>query len=157
MLPPGAPTWYSHCKDEHLLFCRAIVYDSWLTWGHALPREPELLSQLDREAEEYIRTLAMHLHQVHKQMPEWKQINECHFHVKRWFDPEAEESHWREGRAALMRYDDVSAADFMALRPKRNPLIFRQVSERFFEVYLEPKMPLFALSSSSRDRSTADP
>ena len=153
---PASAWWYSRIDQEPRLRCRAICYDSWLTWGHALPGDPALEEQLTEEIERNIRNLAVNLHQIHRQHPDYKRTDSNPFTVTQWWDPDAE-SPWNTGMAVLFRFEGLSAAQWIESKPRRNPLILRAASEQFVEAFLEPELPLFGSHPSGVHPSGAQP
>jgi len=121
--------WYS--------IYRAITFDNWLMWKHALPEEPAQRRRLTAEVFHEVQALARRIHELHTTMQEYRRLADTPFQVSRWWDPDGEEP-WRCGRRVLLRHKAFTAKQFMRYKPQRSPLKARIVSEHWMELELTP-------------------
>jgi hypothetical protein len=122
--------WFRH-PDGHVWHCcRAIVYDSWLLWSHALPAEPALRAQLSIEQAQAITALAGKVHAMHRALPGYSKLDDTPFRVSAWWDPS--EPEWAGGDRLRFRLGDWKAAALAAELPGAHIL-----SEHWLEVSLD--------------------
>jgi hypothetical protein len=88
---------------------RAVVFDSWLLWQHALPDDLHLRAQLTPQAEQGIRELGAAVHEAHQHFPDYKRLVDTPFRVSRWWDPTDDTGEWSSGHRLLCRVINYSA------------------------------------------------
>lgn len=86
-LPNGL--WYSTL--------RAIAFDGWLLWRHALPEDMQLWPQLSQPVFETIEVLAQRIHNLHQLFPDYKRLADSPFRVSMWWDPSDDSGDWCNG------------------------------------------------------------
>jgi hypothetical protein len=115
---PHLPYAYSdedeflHPLDGWLLLDRAVVYDSWISWRHVLPRGSRDCQALSGEVNNAILALAAELHAIHQRLPSYRDLGESPFHVTRWWDPFSEDS-WSSGKLCIFSLDGLSSDEFI--------------------------------------------
>lgn len=82
---------------------RAIVYDSWLLWMHALPGLPATRRRLKACHVRRIVRLGEALHQMHQRLPHYRTLDDTPFRVRCWFDPASLEPEFRTGGRCSIR------------------------------------------------------
>lgn len=157
-VPPHLPYAY-HDDDEFLhpdegwlLLDRAIVYDSWLAWRHALPESRAARERLTAEAALAITALAYEVHRIHQRLPGYMRLGASPFKVSRWWDPYADDE-WAAGGICLFRIDDFRGAIVKDRQEPSSQVSLRVLSEHWVEASLisEPAAILSqARAASSR-------
>ena len=126
---------FLHPSGEWFLIDRAITFDNWLLWRHALPFERHERSQLTAPVAATIETLADAIHDIHQAMPGYKGLGDTPFRVSRWWDPSDQEG-WQSGGCCLFRIEGFCSADILE-RADRSPFLsLRAVSGLFVEAGL---------------------
>ena len=116
--------------------CRALVRDSWLQWRDALPPEESDWSGLTEPIVDTIQILAKAIHQLHRNLPGYKQCEESPFTVSRWWDPEDNEG-WQLGGRCLFRFKDTTALELINGLPRKTQLELVQISENWVEASIQ--------------------
>lgn len=80
---------FEHPTEGWLLLCRAIAFDSWVLWRHALPADRDGREMLNEPTATRIACLAERIHAVHQQMPGYSHLADTPFSFSRWWDPRA--------------------------------------------------------------------
>lgn len=111
---------FKHPTEGWLLLCRAIAYDGWLSWRHALPANRDDRELLDGPIAARIKLLAERIHGVHQQMPGYQSLDDTPFSFSRWWNPGAEGEWGRGGRCSF----GIRGQD-----PERVLIAFRQAAE----------------------------
>lgn len=101
---------FLHPIEGWLLLDRAIAYDSWITWRHALPPERESRNSMTPQVCAVIHTLAEALHDIHQSMPGYEDLGQSPLVVPRWWDPEADDE-WSTGRCCLFRVEGFRSGE----------------------------------------------
>jgi hypothetical protein len=109
----GGADWFRHPDGRLLHRCRAIVYDSWLLWSHALPESSALWPQLEQEQADAITALAGRLQAMHRTLPGYSKLDDSPFRVSAWWDPS--DADWADGDRVRFRLGDWQA-DELALK-----------------------------------------
>lgn len=104
---------FHHPFDGWLLMERSVVYDSWLSWRHVLPRGQRDCSAMTAEVNQAITSLAGGIHQVHQRTPGYRDLGESPFQVLRWWDPHGGPP-WSSGSACLFWVSGYSSDEFIA-------------------------------------------
>lgn len=104
---------FLHPRDGWLLTLRAITYDNWLQWQHALPVNPQSRALLGQAETLWIEALARQLHRIHEACPGYKALRDSPFAVERWFDPHDPGTPWSEGRCCRFRVKDLHSRVFL--------------------------------------------
>jgi hypothetical protein len=135
---------FCHPSGGWYLLDRAITYDSWLTWRHALPGDRQLRNCLPVAVGEAITALALRLDSLHQQLPGYRDLWDCPFVVSRWWDPDAADEDRRSGRCCLLRIEGFSSAQladaFVAARQEHWSAA--PTSGSFLEFRLSKEAPL---------------
>lgn len=151
---------YSDCPEDEfchpelgwLLVDRAVTFDSWITWRHALPPLPEDRSRLTTEISVSITALGQALHDLHIVLPGYELLGSTPFSIPRWWDPGATDC-WGSGRCCLFRIEGHSSdAVEAAGKPQAAHLRLVPVSERYLEATLLT-IPAAAPAASRRRAS----
>jgi hypothetical protein len=98
---------------------RAVTYDGWLLWKHALPEDPYLWPQLNSDTYESIQLLAKRVHIIHQLFPDYRRLDDTPFTVSRWWDPTDDSGEWHQGERILCRIKGYTATDVLAETPHR--------------------------------------
>lgn len=98
---------------------RAVTFDGWLLWKHALPEDIYLWPQLEVECYETIQLLAKRIHTIHQLFPDYRRLDDTPFTVSRWWDPTDDTGEWSGGDRLLCRINGYTAADVLAETPHR--------------------------------------
>jgi len=98
---------------------RAIAFDGWLLWKHALPEEHYHWSALSQEAFANIETLAKRIHNFHQLFPDYRRLCDTPFKVSRWWDPSDDTGDWAGGSRVLLRINGYTARDIQQEIPSR--------------------------------------
>lgn len=93
---------------------RAIVFDSWLTWRHALPGRRTERLQLESEQVRNIATLARLITVAHGKLSRLRP-KDSPFRVQRWWDPH--DSKWSHGRRCIIEITPRACEDWLHLLP----------------------------------------
>lgn len=119
---------------------RAITYDGWLLWRHALPEDQMLWSQLNETSYDAIQLLARRIHVLHQLLPDYRRLTETPFTVSRWWDPAGFDDGYHAGDKMLCKINGYTAADIEYEMPKRltSQLLARPVSTNWIEFSLPP-------------------
>lgn len=72
---------------EWLCTLRAITFDSWLLWRHALPEDLLLWPELTQPVFDSIVLLAQRIHNLHQLLPDYRRLADTPFQVSMWWDP----------------------------------------------------------------------
>lgn len=80
---------FLHPAEGWLLLDRTIAYDSWITWRHALPRDPLGRGRLDASSAFLIQALAERIDAVHQRVSGYAALGDSPFAFLRWWDPDA--------------------------------------------------------------------
>lgn len=137
------PFYVDDLKDEFrhpelgwLLVDRAVTFDSWITWRHALPPLPEERSGLTSEISASITALGQALHDLHIMLPGYELLGSTPFSVPRWWDPGAGDC-WSSGRRCLFRIEGHDSDAIQAAgEPQAAHLKLAPVSEHYLEATL---------------------
>jgi len=103
---------FHHPTAGWLLLDRAVVYDSWISWRHVLPRGSSGRQALSAGVNDAILALAAELHSIHQRLPSYRDLGESPFHVTRWWDPCADDL-WSTGKLCIFSVDDCSSDEFI--------------------------------------------
>lgn len=98
---------------------RAVTYDGWLLWKHALPDDLYLWPQLSAEAYDNIQLLAKRIHAIHQLFPDYRRLDDTPFTVSRWWDPTDTSDDWHLGGRLLCKIQGYTASDVEAETPHR--------------------------------------
>lgn len=98
-----------------LLLIRAIAYDGWINWRHALPRDRPGRQQLNEPAAAAITRLATALDRVHQRVPGYLQLDRSPFCFHRWWDPR-DAGAWSTGESCLFQLEGVAPEVFVSCR-----------------------------------------
>jgi hypothetical protein len=115
---------------------RAVTYDNWLLWIHALPDNPELWRRMDEAAFATIQVLGKRLHLLHQMLPNYRRLSDTPFTVSRWWDPLDNEDDWHLGGRCLLRIDGFSCRQLPLDAAPKLGLVARPVSENWVEFSL---------------------
>ena len=115
---------------------RSIVYDSWITWGDALPPTIDERQHLDNNVYANITELAAALHAFHISTPDYRALTQTPFLITRWWDPLDRDERWSQGRACLFSLKDYTATDLVRAIQKKTDLAVVPISRRYVEAYL---------------------
>lgn len=114
---------------------RAVAYDSWLLWRHALPDNPNHWPLLNQEAFETIGVLGQRIHDLHQTCPDYRRLSDTPFTVSRWWDP-LDDDGWQRGDRCLLRIDGYEARQLPLDNAARLGLLARPVSAHWIEFNL---------------------
>lgn len=128
---------------EWLYTLRAITFDNWLLWRHALPEDQQSWHLLDRPAYCNIQRLAKLIHSVHEQFSNYKRLEDTPFSVSCWWDPFDDSGQWVRGDRVLLRIKGYTALEAQREIPPRlkNSLLAQPRSLHWIEFGL-PVDPL---------------
>jgi hypothetical protein len=117
---------------------RAIAYDGWLQWRHALPEEQSLWGDLDLETFETIQLLAKRIHNLHQLLPDYRRLLDSPFTVSRWWDPTGTDEDYHSGARMLCKIDGYTSGDIQQEMPKRwtSQLTVKPLSAHWLEFSL---------------------
>lgn len=104
-----------------LLVVRAIAYDGWIHWRHALPRDRVGRERLNEPAAQAITRLATAIDRVHQRVPGYQQLDRSPFVFHRWWDPRGADQ-WSSGESCLFQLDGISAHGFASCRQPHDPV-----------------------------------
>lgn len=121
-------------------FCtlRAITFDSWLLWRHALPEDLYLWRELSHDVYTTIEALARRIHVMHQTFPDYKRLCDTPFVVSRWWDPTDDSGEWAYGDRVLLKIKGYTARDVAQEMPSRlkEQLIMQPRSTNWIEFSL---------------------
>jgi hypothetical protein len=144
-LPFSETPWdeFQAPTGEWFYTLRAITYDGWLLWRHALPEEQMLWSALDAETFDAIQLLAKRIHALHQLLPDYRRLTDTPFTVSRWWDPNGTDDDYHRGDRMLCKIEGYTANDIVYEMPKRisTQLILRPLSKKWMEFSLPPVSP----------------
>ena len=103
---------FCHPLDGWLLLDRAVVYDSWISWRHVLPRGSRDCRTLKPETNAAILALAGELHAIHQRLPGYRDLGQSPFRVTRWWDPHGG-APWAGGGFCIFSLDGCSSDAFI--------------------------------------------
>jgi hypothetical protein len=126
---------FLHPSGEWFLINRAITFDNWLLWRHALPLKRHERRQLTAPVAATIEALAGAIHAVHQTMPGYKGLDDTPFRVSRWWDPSDREG-WQSGACCLFLIKGFCSADILEHGARSSSLSLQAVSELFVEANL---------------------
>lgn len=127
---------FHHPVDGWLLLDRAITFDSWITWRHALPPARAARQLLTKSVSSAIAALAHELHLVHQRMASYAELSTTPFLVPRWWDPYADDR-WSTGELCLFCIEGAATEEILkAWDVCRGQLELRGVSGRHLEAAL---------------------
>ncbi len=114
---------WSHGEDDEFLHpslgwqlvVRAIAYDSWIHWRHALPKDRAGRQRLTEPIAQAITQLATAIDRVHQRLPGYQQLGHCPFRFHSWWNPRAEGPQ-AEGRLCLFLLKDNGNDAFIRCR-----------------------------------------
>lgn len=117
---------------------RAITYDAWLLWKHALPEDPMLWSRLTEEVVDTVTLLAKRIHNLHQCFADYRRLVDTPFTVSRWWDPTDDTGEWDQGGRVLLKVNGYTARDVEQEVPVRfkGQLILQPRSENWIEISL---------------------
>lgn len=117
---------------------RAITFDSWLLWRHALPDDISLWPQLTQPVFESIEALGLRIHQLHQLLPNYRRLSDSPFCVSIWWDPTDTSGTWSLGDRAQLRIAGYTASDIQhELTPRlKSCLHFQVLSKHWIELSL---------------------
>lgn len=120
---------------------RAITYDGWLLWKHALPEDTMLWPQLTEEVYGVIELLAKRIHLLHQCFPDYRRLVDTPFTVSRWWDPTDDSGEWLTGERVLLKVNGYTARDVLQEVPVRQKgqLLFQPRSTNWIEISLPPE------------------
>ena len=104
---------FHHPTGGWLLMERSVVFDSWISWRHVLPRGRRDCSAMTPEINQAITDLASGIHQVHQRTPDYRNLAESPFQVVRWWDPLGDPP-WNGGGTCLFWVSGYSSDEFIA-------------------------------------------
>lgn len=104
---------FHHPTGGWLLMERSVVFDSWISWRHVLPRSRRDCSAMTPEINQAITDLASGIHQVHQRTPDYRDLGESPFQVVRWWDPLGSPP-WNSGGTCLFWVSGYSSDEFIA-------------------------------------------
>jgi hypothetical protein len=154
-MSPHLPYAYSDDDEFHhpvggwYLIDRAIAYDSWLTWRHALPGPCHLRNSLSVEISDTIIALTTKIDELHRQLPDYRSLVECPFEVVRWWEPYAGDE-WASGRCCVLRIGDFTSSQVLKTLDHnlQDHWTVTPLSEPFLEFRLSTTAPLAVPGSS---------
>lgn len=102
-------------------FCtlRAIAFDGWLLWKHALPDDILLWRDLNDDVFNTVEALARRIHNLHQLLPDYRRLSDTPFKVSRWWDPTDDTGEWCFGDRVLLRINGYTARDVSQEIPSR--------------------------------------
>jgi hypothetical protein len=106
-------------SGEWFTTLRAIAFDGWLLWKHALPEDPLLWPAMDHDVFVTIEALARRVHSLHQLLPDYRRLTDTPFAVSRWWDPTDDTGEWLTGERALLRINGYTARDVEQEIPPR--------------------------------------
>lgn len=123
---------------EWLCTLRAIAFDGWLLWRHALPDDIYLWPLLSQEVFETIESLARRIHNLHQLLPDYRRLSDTPFTVSRWWDPTDDSGEWNFGDRVLLRINGYTAQELeREIPPKlKGQLLLQPRSTNWIEISL---------------------
>jgi hypothetical protein len=117
---------------------RAIAFDGWLLWKHALPEDYLLWPQMTKPVFETIKILGQRIHNIHQLLPDYRRLSDTPFQVSCWWDPSDSHGEWTYGDRVLLRVNGYTARDIEHEVPARlrGQLNFEAVSTHWAEISL---------------------
>lgn len=117
---------------------RAIAFDGWLLWKHALPEDLQLWPRLTPEIYGTIEVLAKRIHNLHQLLPDYRRLCDTPFKVSRWWDPTDDSGDWLDGGRVLLRINGYRARDVEHEIPARlkGQLLIQPRSVHWLEISL---------------------
>ena len=117
---------------------RAIAFDGWLLWRHALPDDSALWPELTAEVFETIEVLGKRIHNLHQLLPDYRRLSDTPFKVSRWWDPTDDSGEWICGDRVLLRLNGYTAQDIQQMTPTRlkGQLCLQPRSKHWIEISL---------------------
>lgn len=117
---------------------RAISFDSWLLWRHALPEDHLLWPRLTLDVFETIQVLGQRIHNWHQLLPDYRRLSDTPFQVSCWWDPSDATGEWTRGDRVLLRLNGYTARDVQHEIPNRlrNQLILQPLSTHWMQISL---------------------
>lgn len=150
---------YSECPEDEFQtpdgewYCtlRAIAFDGWLLWRHALPDDPILWPALTTEIFETIELLAKRIHNLHQLLPDYRRLSDTPFKVSRWWDPTDDTGEWLLGDRVLLKLDGYTAQDIQQMTPPRlrDQLCLQGRSRHWLEISLPLEPPHSSAAAGS--------
>lgn len=145
---------FCHPTDGWLLLDRAVTYDNWITWRHALPAAHSARQRLSQPVAQAIAALAHELHLIHQRLANYTELSTTPFLIPRWWDPYAEDQ-WNTGGICLFRIEDVATQEIIhSWDSHRGQVELRGVSDRHLEATL---ITAPAKGRSARSRPEGSP
>jgi hypothetical protein len=111
--PPGGPI-FRFPGGRWCYLHRAIVFDSWLNWSHALPARRSEQVQLRSEQVRNIATLARLITTAQGRLSKLR-AKECPFLVHQWWSPN--DPKWSHGRRCVIEITPREADEWLPLLP----------------------------------------
>jgi hypothetical protein len=121
---------------EWLSVFRAIAYDSWLLWRHALPDNPNHWPLLDAGTFETIGRLGQRIHNLHQTLPDYRRLNDTPFTVSRWWDPLDDQEDWQLGGRCLLKINGYESRHIPIEAGGRFGLTITPISAHWLEFAL---------------------
>lgn len=117
---------------------RAIAFDGWLLWRHALPEDHTLWPNLTHSVFETIQLLGQRIHNLHQLFPDYRRLSDTPFQVSCWWDPSDRSGEWTHGDRVLLRILGYTARDVEQEVPPRlkSSLMLTAKSTHWLEVRL---------------------
>lgn len=103
---------FLHPTMGWLLLDRAIAYDGWISWRHALPENPYNRNSIPVKVSEAITFLAEEIHSVHQKMPGYADLGESPLVFPRWWDPYSGDE-WATGLCCLFRVSGFTSGQVL--------------------------------------------
>lgn len=125
-------------SGEWLCTLRAIAFDGWLLWRHALPEDAMLWPLLSQDIFSTIETLGRRIHNLHQLFPDYRRLSDTPFTVSRWWDPTDDTGEWCFGDRVLLRVNGYTAKDIEHETPPRlkGQLVVQPRSLHWLEISL---------------------
>lgn len=92
-------------NGKTFLLLRAITFDGWLSWKHALSHDASDWHELDAAAVARITAMAQALHAVLDNTQASRLLGDSPYRVARWWNPPSQDPIWDGGRVLLRRSD----------------------------------------------------
>lgn len=132
---------FLHPVDGWLLLDRAITYDSWISWRHALPSDRQGRNAMTSSVSDAIAAVAEAIHELHQRMPGYQRLDRSPFAFPRWWDPRADDE-WQTGRCCLFRLEGSRSRDLLEQwSPARSAINLVAVSDSHLEAALISSHP----------------
>jgi hypothetical protein len=140
---------WAHGEDDEFLhptlgwqlIVRAIAYDSWIHWRHALPKDRAARQLLNEPIAQAITQLATALDRVHQRLPGYQQLGHCPFRFHSWWSPYAEGPQ-AEGQVCLfLLKDDGNNAFLRSQQPSDKDLVLTPAAYGLIEARLVTSPP----------------